>query len=178
MSRYRPTTCRLCGKEMTMGGIAKHMVVHFPQEAKHACPHCPRTFTHAGAFARHLEGMHGEFDDRRFFRNVHMTSGCWVWMGCLDSKGYGQIMIHRKRLMAHRVGYEGMVGPIPDGLVLDHLCRNTSCVRPDHLEVVTFTENVRRGHRDTQTTCPYCDLRTNPGNIARHVASKHRGVAA
>lgn len=68
-------------------------------------------------------------------------SGCWEWCGETQHGGYGRW----KRRMAHRVMYERMVGVIPRGLTLDHLCRNPKCVRPDHLEPVTIQENCRRG---------------------------------
>lgn len=70
---------------------------------------------------------------------------CWEWRGPLQSDGrYGVIKFRSKPLRAHRVAYELAVGPIPDGLVIDHLCRNTTCVNPSHLEPVTQAENLRR----------------------------------
>jgi len=71
--------------------------------------------------------------------------GCWPWTACRSSDGYGHIRIEGSVYKAHRVVYELMVGPIPVGLEIDHLCRNRACVRPDHLEPVTKTTNVRRG---------------------------------
>ena len=72
---------------------------------------------------------------------------CWVWMACLTSTSYGQFTTTRTRLhvYAHRYSYELCRGPIPRGLVIDHLCRNRSCVNPDHLEAVTDLVNIRRG---------------------------------
>jgi hypothetical protein len=68
---------------------------------------------------------------------------CWVWTA-MTRAGYGQFRVAR-HMAAHRFAYELMVGPIPDGYDLDHLCRNRACVRPDHLEPVTRRENLRRG---------------------------------
>jgi len=70
---------------------------------------------------------------------------CWVWMaGCSD--GYGEFNAGGNRIRpAHCISYEWLVGPVPEGLVLDHLCRNRACVRPTHLEPVTRGENNRRG---------------------------------
>lgn len=68
--------------------------------------------------------------------------GCWEWEGPRDRHGYGR---HGSRGLAHRIVYVALVGPVPEGLELDHLCRNPTCVRPDHLEPVTHAENVRRG---------------------------------
>lgn len=70
---------------------------------------------------------------------------CWEWMAAKVPMGYGQLRIPGGHLYAHRVAYEELVGPIPDGLSLDHLCRNTSCVNPAHLEPVTHRENCLRG---------------------------------
>lgn len=72
-------------------------------------------------------------------------SGCWVWTGYVGKNGYGQVMMNYKRKLAHRAVYELLVGAIPDGLTLDHKCRNRSCVNPDHLEPVAIQENVSRG---------------------------------
>lgn len=70
---------------------------------------------------------------------------CWEWVGAVGSGGYGHMRVEGKTPKAHRISYELNVGPIPEGLVLDHLCRNTLCVRPEHLEPVTQRVNVLRG---------------------------------
>ena len=72
---------------------------------------------------------------------------CWIWLGAMSSTptDYGQVQWRGKHAPAHRVVYEILVGPIPDGLTLDHLCRNHSCVNPKHLEPVTMRENTLRG---------------------------------
>ena len=81
----------------------------------------------------------------RMWSRVRKTDACWVWLGCRVG-GYGQMGISdRKRVFVHRLAYAQLVGPIPDGMTLDHLCRNRSCVRPDHLEAVTQRTNVLRG---------------------------------
>ena len=71
--------------------------------------------------------------------------GCWIWKDSKSRAGYAQFFTQGRRPVAHRVSYELFVGPIPEGLDLDHLCRNTSCVRPTHLEPVTRRENLVRG---------------------------------
>lgn len=80
----------------------------------------------------------------RFWDKVEPTGFCWNWIASRDSSGYGQIGIDGRPVKAHRVAYELLVGPILAGLVIDHLCRNKSCVNPDHLEPVTQKINVRR----------------------------------
>lgn len=85
---------------------------------------------------------------------------CWLWMGAKAGKGYGVFRISKPRRMvyAHRFAYELLVGPIPVGLTLDHLCRNEACVNPRHVEPVTSRENTLRGdslsaRRARQTRC-------------------------
>lgn len=70
---------------------------------------------------------------------------CWIWLAGL-SKGYGHFNAGPGRTQeAHRFAYEEIIGSIPDGLVLDHLCRNPPCVNPHHLDPTTVLENIRRG---------------------------------
>lgn len=82
--------------------------------------------------------------------------GCWVWTGSLNRDGYGLTSIKDKTTQAHRAAYRALVGEIPDGLVLDHLCRVRRCVNPAHMEPVTNFENLRRG--DTPTGMTRCRL--------------------
>lgn len=71
-------------------------------------------------------------------------SGCWLWIGYLLPGGYATISFQGKKQYAHRVAYSQFVGPIPEGMVLDHLCRIRNCCNPAHLEPVTQAENSRR----------------------------------
>lgn len=79
---------------------------------------------------------------------------CWPWLGETDIYGYGVCyMGNGHKMRAHRVVYEILVELIPDGLVIDHLCRNRICVNPTHMEPVTVSENSRRQERATRTHC-------------------------
>lgn len=71
-------------------------------------------------------------------------NGCWVWQGAKIGQ-YGTTSLRKKKILAHRAMYSLLVGPIPEGLDLDHLCRNRSCINPVHLEPVTRSINLRRG---------------------------------
>lgn len=101
-----------------------------------------------------------------------LPNGCWQWMGTITSNGYPHYWMDGKPRLAHRLMYEWMVGPIPEGLYLDHVCHNAdiacpgagcrhqSCVNPAHLEPVTPRENAHRSYRTQQsintakTHCP------------------------
>jgi hypothetical protein len=82
--------------------------------------------------------------DARRWANVDTTGECWIWTGTTDRHGYGRVRPDGRSTGAHRWSYEATVGPIPEGLELDHLCNNPPCVNPAHLEPVTHAENMRR----------------------------------
>ncbi|MAX33707.1 MAG: hypothetical protein CME72_11665 [Halomonadaceae bacterium] len=108
--------------------------------------------------------------DERFLEKVSVDeSGCWLWNGYVDRKGYGVFGVSSKEThKAHRYSYRLHVGEVPEGKQLDHLCRVRHCVNPDHLEPVTNRENTirgvkarprathcRRGHEFTQDNTYY-----------------------
>jgi hypothetical protein len=96
----------------------------------------------------------------RIADRINTSGDCWLWTGYVESNGYGRVPFDGRSRWAHRVVYQLLVGEIPQGLELDHLCRNPRCVNPSHLEPVTHAENMRRSpigapqfHR-TKTHCP------------------------
>src|SRR5262249_40016004 len=100
----------------------------------------PRRFIHGHNGGRPL--------DERLMEKVDLegANGCWNWQGSLNPRGYGKIGTGGRHgtALVHRVAWEIAVEPIPNGLTIDHLCRNKRCVNPDHLEPVTALENHRR----------------------------------
>ena len=114
------------------------------------------------------------------------NSGCWIWLKALNQAGYGHMTVRNKQVGAHRISYMAFKGEIPHGLELDHLCRNPSCVNPDHLEPVTRKVNVRRGrageHRaaveSAKTHCPqgheYTPENTRVRGTSRYCKACHR----
>ena len=111
-------------------------------------------------------------------------TNCWLWDAYRTKHGYGQFNRKGTVYYAHRYSYEVAKGPIPDGLTLDHLCKNQHCVNPDHLEPVTLRENLRRagsiklkpsdveeirrrialGHKNTEIAASYG---IDPSNISQ-----------
>lgn len=90
-------------------------------------------------------------------RIVQTDTSCWIWQG--SGVRYGALRVDGRMRLAHRVSYETFVGPIPDGLELDHLCRTPKCINPAHLEAVEGAENNRRSTSPTalnaaKTHCP------------------------
>lgn len=86
----------------------------------------------------------------RFWEKADTSAGpdaCWPWREHRNRDGYGGVTVGGRHHYAHRVAYERTIGPIPPGLVIDHLCRNPSCVNPAHMEPVTILTNTLRGKR-------------------------------
>lgn len=84
---------------------------------------------------------------------------CWEWTGATTGRGFGAILHDGTMMQAHRVVYLDRVGPIPEGLTLDHLCRNKACVNPHHMEPVSIRENILRSTSPSavnarKTHCP------------------------
>lgn len=113
----------------------------------------------------------------RLLGRIDKTDTCWLWQGTTTPLGYGQATVQRKSRYVHRLMYELLVGPIPPGLVIDHLCRVRNCVNPHHLEPVTQKVNTRRGLSsfDFATTCRKGHDVTAPGGLLTQ--SGHRRCA-
>lgn len=71
---------------------------------------------------------------------------CWLWPYAINSQGYGQLQISKKRYEAHKWMFEQIKGPVPHKSELDHICRQRSCINPEHLQPVSHAENCRRGY--------------------------------
>ncbi len=106
--------------------------------------------------------MNPDMPDRFWSKVNKLDDGCWEWMGSISLTGYGQFSRDGKTMLAHRVAYIWAKGEIPEGLEIDHLCRNRKCVNPSHMELVTRSENIRRGllpeigrkYGESKTHCP------------------------
>lgn len=98
-------------------------------------------------------------------------SGCWLFIGCVDDCGYGRMFRRKGTRFAHRISFELFRGPIPKNMELDHLCRVRCCVNPDHLEVVTHAENVRRGDGGSNTRNRTCCPRGHIYDVLRKRAN-------
>lgn len=92
---------------------------------------------------------------RRFATKVTANErGCWIWHGAKNSRGYGCLGLRKTPWLAHRLAYTMCVGPIPDGLTIDHMCAEKRCVNPAHLEPVTIRQNIQRSHLWSLPTQP------------------------
>jgi hypothetical protein len=122
--------------------------------------------------------------EQRLWERVDKTGACWLWTGYVTRAGYGQIALGGRggrKASVHRLAYELLVGPIPDGLVIDHMCHVTTCVNPDHLQVATCqmnNQNQRGAHSDARLGVRgvHFDPRRNKYVVRASVAGRrHRG---
>lgn len=113
-------------------------------------PNCDRAAYAIGQCNMHYLRYrnHGSFDDprgtheERFWSKVDKTDGCWNWTFTKNTYGYGVINLGKRKYMAHRYSYSLVAGPIPDGMVIDHMCYNPSCVNPEHLRACASKQNT------------------------------------
>ena len=161
--------CPTCGKrcKSRKGVGIHHLRAHGEKRPAYGCerPGCTSTAdTSRGLCGRHYARWRlykmashpnvPSWPERLWMGFVRSDSGCWEWAGAISRQGYGSLGRGGKKVYAHRAMYELLVGPIPDGLELDHLCRNRKCVNPSHLDPVTHAENTRRAAAGI-THCPH-----------------------
>lgn len=120
-----------------------------------------------------------EIIKQRFFARINKTDTCWIWSGCKDTAGYGQLRIGKRMGLTHRVSWEIHNGPIPSDALVLHRCDVRSCVNPAHLFLGSYSDNAidrdrkRRGRHSRLTHCrnghPY-----NSDNTYLHLRSGWR----
>lgn len=81
---------------------------------------------------------------QRLLQNVKKVDSCWIWQGCLNKRGYGNIWYAGRSHLVHRVAYAIFRGTIEEGMTIDHICRVEACCNPAHLEAITKSENSKR----------------------------------
>jgi hypothetical protein len=111
-----------------------------------------------------------EVHERIKARSVRVGE-CLIWQGSIGSHGYGQISHRSRPVLVHRIAYIAERGAIPDGFVIDHLCRNKACVDPEHMEAVTNAVNTQRGTGARFTPEDIREIREAPGS---HAAAARR----
>ena len=122
------------------------------------------------------------YKDSRPKYRIDPVTGCWVWIAATSPNGYGNVPIARgkrqKARSAHTAHWEFRKGKVPDGFVLDHLCRNRSCINIDHLEIVTPAENTRRGVLTRLTEHEVREIRTlyKSGNFLQSELAEKYGI--
>lgn len=133
---YQPVTCPSCKEP--------RMVKNVRQARNTICRKCAAKI----GSKRAADLLLAVPPKRRILDTIKVTeNSCWEWQGTRQKNGYGALRAGGKTVRAHRYSYEAFIGSIPEGLQIDHLCRNRPCVNPWHMEPVTARENTRRAMR-------------------------------
>lgn len=111
---------------------------------------------------------------RRFISRIEVAESCWEWTGHL-SRGYGSFTIGNRSMMAHRWAYEARNGPIPEGLCVDHVCRNKACVKPSHLRLATTKQNAENQTGRSNSITGVRGVTVEKGKYRVHVTHKGKG---
>jgi len=132
------------------------------------------------AWGKHPNSRRPSNDITIFDKKTIKLGDCWIWQGYKDRLGYGRVQYKNKKWLAHRLAYTMFVGAVPENKDLDHLCRNPSCVNPQHLEPVSHRTNVLRGasplaryalltqcSKGHELSGDNLRIRIRPGNIGR-----------
>lgn len=149
--------------------------------------------TKDGAQTHHYRGSRVVSLEQRFQESyiINSDTNCWEWQRTTSNLGYARFFYDHRLGYGHRYAWESAHGPIPQGLTLDHLCRNRRCVNPDHLETVTLKENLLRGDTPTaraalrthchqghpvepRQPCRLCRMLTDRRFRARHPGYRQR----
>lgn len=156
--------------------LARHLKFGHGPRDRYGCSLCPRTFNDPVAANSHR--IAHDRGVEQFWEKVKRDpeTGCWNWQGTKDYNGYGRARWLGKMVKAYRLSYWINVGPFPDELTMDHLCRNRHCVNPAHLEPVTHQENMRRALSSRVVRqCTDCEFSTpNLPALLNHIRWKHR----
>ena len=108
---------------------------------------------------------------------IDPVTGCWAWQGAIIADGYGAKYFGDNRVLAHRLYYEAVHGSVPEGMTLDHLCRNRACCNPEHLEVVTQAVNVQRGALAKLNWEQVHEIRQSAGRVSQAYLARTYGVS-
>lgn len=128
------------------GGLCEIEGCERPRVARRLCkPHYRRLTKYGDPLGSGVVGSARQDEMARFFAKVDKTEGCWLWTGGVSSHGYSHFWLDGRTVTGHWFAYDRLVGPVPAGLQLDHLCRVKRCVNPAHLEAVTAQVNTHRG---------------------------------